>query len=69
MKMVEDQTSSCVKFIERKNESNWIKIISGNGCYSFIGMQRSTEAVSLKRIGCLYIDTIAHELLHALGFE
>ena len=68
MKMVEDQTSSCVKFIERKNESNWIKIISGNGCYSFIGMLGSSQSVSLQRSGCLYKGTIAHELLHALGF-
>jgi hypothetical protein len=41
MKMVEDQTrvgnTDCIKFIERKNQENYLRIISGKGCWSYVG--------------------------------
>jgi hypothetical protein len=73
MKMIEDQVklfveTSCIKFIERKNETNWIEIFSGDGCYSYRGYLGGKQRLSLKRSGCLSKDLIIHELLHALGF-
>ena len=70
MKMIEEQTSSCVKFSERNNESYCIDIISGEGCYSSrIGVDIGKSELSLNRSGCLTEHTVIHELVHALGFK
>jgi hypothetical protein len=73
MKMIENQVklfveTSCIKFIERKNETNWIDIFSGNACWSYRGYLGGKQLLSLKRYGCLHQESIIHELLHALGF-
>lgn len=38
-------------------------------CYSYVGRLGYGQAVSLDRQGCLYHNTVQHELLHALGFN
>lgn len=38
-------------------------------CYSWVGRQGGSQVVSLSRSGCLYHNTVQHELLHALGFN
>ncbi|CAL8325846.1 unnamed protein product [Gadus morhua 'NCC'] len=38
-------------------------------CYSFVGRTGNSQTVSLCRQGCLYHNTVQHELLHALGFN
>lgn len=38
-------------------------------CYSYVGRQGNGQTVSLSRSGCLYHNTVQHELLHALGFN
>ena len=49
MKMIEEQTSSCVKFSERNNESFWIDIINGRKCSSRIGVDIGKRELSLQR--------------------
>ncbi|KAM9495329.1 low choriolytic enzyme-like [Clarias gariepinus] len=61
--------STCIRFIRRTNEENYIHIISDSGCYSYIGRIGGKQVLSLERNGCVYFDTIQHELLHALGFN
>ncbi|XP_075542624.1 astacin-like metalloprotease toxin 5 [Dermacentor variabilis] len=58
---------TCVRFVERTNEKDYIKIFSGKGCYAEVGHLRGVQPVSLGN-GCLYLSTIEHELLHAVGF-
>ncbi|KAM9495226.1 low choriolytic enzyme-like [Clarias gariepinus] len=48
--------STCIRFIRRTNEEDYIHIISETGYVS-------------KRNGCVYFKPIQHELLHALGFH
>ncbi|KAL7833732.1 hypothetical protein AOLI_G00286920 [Acnodon oligacanthus] len=60
---------SCVRFIPRSNQRDYIYIQSLNGCYSYVGRLGYAQAVSLDRSGCIYHNTVQHELLHALGFN
>ncbi|KAF5892977.1 high choriolytic enzyme 1-like, partial [Clarias magur] len=60
---------TCVQFRRRRNEEDYINIISDTGCYSFIGRRGGRQVVSLQRMGCVFHHIVQHELLHALGFH
>ncbi|KAJ0069892.1 hypothetical protein NL108_016064 [Boleophthalmus pectinirostris] len=60
---------SCIKFIPRRNQHDFLYIHSSNGCWSSIGRSGGLQKLSLKRNGCIFKGTIQHELLHALGFN
>ena len=78
MEMIEDRTRigrrNCITFKKQKDEKNFLKILNGVGCDSFIGklktqMSQPLNLNRLKKINCLNKATIAHELVHALGFD
>jgi hypothetical protein len=60
-----------VKFVERTNQSNWIRIETSPGCYSRIGKtrRRGAQLVSLQKDGCIFKGMVAHELWHVLGLD
>ncbi|XP_026988828.1 low choriolytic enzyme-like isoform X2 [Tachysurus fulvidraco] len=60
---------TCIRFIRRSNERDYISIESRSGCYSYVGRRGYSQTVSLDRNGCIYHNTVQHELLHALGFN
>ncbi|KAK2842719.1 hypothetical protein Q5P01_012919 [Channa striata] len=60
---------SCIRFVQRSNQRDYLSIQSINGCYSYVGRIGNGQQVSLDRQGCLYHSTVQHELLHALGFN
>ncbi|KAK2847729.1 hypothetical protein Q7C36_009411 [Tachysurus vachellii] len=60
---------SCIRFVRRSNQRDYISIESRNGCYSYVGRRGYGQTVSLARSGCVYHKTVQHELLHALGFN
>lgn len=62
------QSSTCIRFRPRQSERDFLGIYSRSGCSSFVGRRGGEQVVSLRRQGCLYIGTIQHEFLHALGF-
>ena len=59
---------TCVRFVERSYEDNFVHIISDDGCYSYLGMTGGPQVLSLQEPGCLGRGTIIHELIHALGY-
>ncbi|KAI5619737.1 nephrosin isoform 2 precursor, partial [Silurus asotus] len=61
--------STCIQFRPRGNETNYIDITSGNGCFSYIGRIRRKQVLSIQINECVYLHVIQHLLLHALGFH
>ncbi|XP_023218978.1 astacin-like metalloprotease toxin 2, partial [Centruroides sculpturatus] len=59
--------NTCIRFIERTNEKNFIKIFMDIGCYASVGRDKGEHSVSLSD-GCMYFGTIVHELNHVVGF-
>ncbi|XP_015912373.1 astacin-like metalloprotease toxin 5 [Parasteatoda tepidariorum] len=58
---------TCVRFVPRTNEANYIRVFKGQGCYSHVGKINGQQQLSLGD-GCLYVGTVVHEFGHALGF-
>ncbi|WP_248959097.1 M12 family metallopeptidase [Sphaerisporangium perillae] len=66
MKDFHDNT--CVRFIPRTGETGYLNIISGRGCYSYVGrVGYRPQDVSIGN-GCERKGIAIHELLHAIGF-
>ncbi|XP_061760787.1 high choriolytic enzyme 1-like [Nerophis ophidion] len=60
---------SCVRFVPRRNEYDFVSVENGGGCFSALGRQGGRQVLSLNRDGCIYHGIIQHEFLHALGFQ
>ncbi|XP_072291318.1 hatching enzyme 1.2-like [Eucyclogobius newberryi] len=61
--------TTCIRFVPRRRQPDYLYIHSSNGCWSYIGRRGRRQKLSLKRRGCIHLGTIQHELLHALGFN
>ena len=50
-----------------------MRIISDDGCYSYVGMIGGVQDLSLEKTNsnghCIYNGIIMHEFLHALGMR
>lgn len=62
--------NTCVKFVPRMSEANYIVITSDNtGCWSSVGKIGGRQEVNIQVPGCITkIGTVIHELMHAVGF-
>ncbi|XP_066438562.1 hatching enzyme 1.2-like [Eleutherodactylus coqui] len=59
---------TCIQFIERTTEKDYINIHSGSGCWSSIGKVGGNQPLSLMNGGCIMKGIVQHEIEHALGF-
>uniref|UniRef100_A0A7I4YJJ3 Zinc metalloproteinase n=1 Tax=Haemonchus contortus TaxID=6289 RepID=A0A7I4YJJ3_HAECO len=57
---------TCLTFVENAAAANRIRVFSGSGCYSNVGMTGGEQELSLGS-GCSTMGIIAHEFMHALG--
>ncbi|GFY68877.1 high choriolytic enzyme 2 [Trichonephila inaurata madagascariensis] len=57
---------TCVRFVPRTNQTDYIRIFSGNGCWSAVGRSGGRQDLSLGK-GCGYIGLVIHQLGHAIG--
>ncbi|XP_074507555.1 hatching enzyme 1.2-like [Sebastes fasciatus] len=59
--------STCVRFVARQAQTDYIMIVKKSGCWSWVGRTGSSQELSLGW-GCIDNGIIQHELIHALGF-
>jgi len=59
---------TCLRFVYRTNQANYMKFYQGGGCSSYVGMQGGPNWVSLGN-RCWARSTAIHEIGHALGFH
>jgi len=58
---------TCIRFRKRTTETNYVNVIKGGGCYSYIGRIGGQQPLSLGN-GCESKGIAIHEFMHALGF-
>lgn len=63
------EEKTCVRFIERTTEIDYIEIINSRGCYSYFGRIGGKQYLQFNRPNCLWKGTIIHEFIHSLGFQ
>ncbi|XP_030576855.1 high choriolytic enzyme 1-like [Archocentrus centrarchus] len=61
-------SQTCVRFVDRRNENDYISIENQAGCFSALGREGGKQVLSLNRQGCIYFGIAQHEANHALGF-
>merc|ERR1711931_131569 len=62
------KAETCIRFVPRSSQRDFISIENRDGCYSYLGRTGGKQVLSLARYGCVYHGVIQHELNHALGF-
>ncbi|KAM9302118.1 embryonic protein UVS.2-like [Gastrophryne carolinensis] len=67
--MEEVTVVTCIQFIPRQKEVNYLRIQPYDGCWSYVGRVGGAQDLSLVKPGCLHWGIIQHELLHSLGFQ
>ncbi|KAL8620849.1 hypothetical protein ACOMHN_047020 [Nucella lapillus] len=65
--MEEIMNTSCVRFVPRTKETDYINIVKAGGCFSPVGRTGGKQSLYLAA-NCYYHGVIIHELMHALGF-
>lgn len=66
--MIDIESKTCVKFIPRTNQADYLRIFSGSGCWSYVGRIGGRQDLSLQSSGCFSHGTIMHEIIHSLGY-
>ena len=72
LQQIEDNT--CVKFVRRSIERDYVVIGNYNGCSSPIGRNGGRQNISMsynreRRTTCLWGPTMMHEMMHSLGIH
>lgn len=71
--IAEYNAKTCIRFVPRSNEADYVRIINGGGCYSYVGKVGGAQDVSLYdkgagRPSCVATGIVIHEFMHAIGW-
>ncbi|MEQ2229332.1 hypothetical protein ILYODFUR_017780 [Ilyodon furcidens] len=66
MDNIEDST--CIRFVPRTHQRDYIDIQPKSGCWSYLGSRGGKQTLSLQNPDCMEIGVISHEFMHTLGF-
>eukprot|EP00066_Takifugu_rubripes_P010892 XP_003979107.1 PREDICTED: high choriolytic enzyme 1-like [Takifugu rubripes] len=58
-------STTCIRFVPRTNEYDYIMVENGDGCYSSLGKEGYGQVLSINRQGCVYYGVVQHEIMHA----
>jgi hypothetical protein len=61
------QEKTALRFVERKDQADYLRIIADSGCWSWAGRVGGEQQLSLGA-GCESMGIAAHEIGHAIGF-
>lgn len=61
--------TTCLRFVQRTTQRDYISIFPGSGCWSLVGRQGGMQQLSLGTGCTTNLGTIVHELMHAVGFQ
>lgn len=61
--------STCIQFIARTDEHDYIHFVPRQGCWSAVGRQGGRQEISVGGSCNYHRGTIMHEIMHALGFH
>ncbi|XP_035215186.1 astacin-like metalloprotease toxin 5 isoform X2 [Stegodyphus dumicola] len=67
MEFLNDNT--CIQFVPRTIEKDYIRIEKGSGCNSELGRGDGGERGLSLGDGCYSLGTVLHELIHSIGFN
>uniref|UniRef100_A0A4W4H8E2 Metalloendopeptidase n=1 Tax=Electrophorus electricus TaxID=8005 RepID=A0A4W4H8E2_ELEEL len=65
MELIESGT--CVRFVPRTHQRDFLEIQPKSGCWSFLGASGGKQTLSLQNPDCMTAGVASHQLLHALG--
>jgi len=64
------ESKTCIRFVERTTEEDFVEVINGDGCWSWLGRIGGRQELSISRsIGCVSQGIMVHEAIHALGYD
>lgn len=66
--MEEYESLTCLRFVPRTTQSDYLNIVSGRGCVAYVGRIGGGQMLGVDAGGCMYRGIIQHEINHALGF-
>ncbi|XP_069077860.1 embryonic protein UVS.2-like [Pleurodeles waltl] len=61
-------TLTCIRFVQRSVQTDYVNILSVDGCWSYLGRVGGPQELSLLKGGCVTKGITQHELNHVLGF-
>ncbi|XP_068117870.1 astacin-like metalloendopeptidase [Hyperolius riggenbachi] len=61
-------TLTCIQFVKRSTEVDYLNIQSQSGCWSSVGKIGGAQYISLMKGGCMVKGVVQHEIQHSLGF-
>uniref|UniRef100_A0A8C5HSH7 Metalloendopeptidase n=1 Tax=Gouania willdenowi TaxID=441366 RepID=A0A8C5HSH7_GOUWI len=62
------EKGTCVRFVPRTHQRDYIDIQAQSGCWSYLGARGGKQTVSLQNPHCVQVGVISHEFMHVLGF-